>query len=89
MEGKSKLEGCWKLSQIKTPETGSSKTRLPESRIRAVVLAVGEVIFEDQMMVLYSSKTTRFPSLEMVKIPEVLLRGVSLLATHTRVCMEI
>ena len=48
-----------------------------------------EEIFEDQRMVLVESKTTRFPSLEIVKIPEVLFRGVSLFATHITVCGEI
>lgn len=89
MGGKNELEGCLKLSHMTNPEAGSSKTRLPESRIRAVVLAVGEVTFEDQRTVWFPFETTRFPSLEIVKIPEESWRGLFAFATHTMVCKGI
>ena len=36
-----------------------------------------EEIFQDQRMVLAKSKTSRFPSLEIVKIPELLFREMN------------
>ena len=56
MEVKNLLDGFLKLSHMIFPEEGSSKTRLPESKIRAiesvlVVVEEDEEMFEDQRTV--------------------------------------
>lgn len=89
MEAKNTSHGFLKLSQITILEAESSKTRLPESRIRALTMVAEEETLVDQRRLWFPSNTTRFPSSEIVKIPEESLTGLSLLATHTTVCGEI
>ena len=87
--GKNVSEGTWKLSHMVLPVEFSCKTRFPESKSRALELTTEFVTFDDQRISFCSSNTTRFPSSDIVRIPEELLRGLFLLATHMTVDTEI
>lgn len=83
--GKNLSDGSLKLSQMTVPETESCRTRFPESRRRAVEFTTALETLEFQRILLCSSNTTRFPSLDTAKTPDLLLRGSSLLATQKTV----
>ncbi|GER31666.1 4-hydroxy-2-oxovalerate aldolase 1 [Striga asiatica] len=85
MVGTRKLVGWVKLSQIIDPVEFNRRTRLPESRISAVVATAaegGKVALVDQRVRLRPSERTRLPSAEMETRPEESVRGVARLATH-------
>ena len=83
--GKNLSEGSLKLSHIMVPETECCNTRLPESRRRAVEFTTALETLELHRILLCSSNTRRFPSLDKAKTPDFLLRGLSLLATQKTV----
>lgn len=83
--GKNLSEGSLKLSHMIVPETESCNTRLPESRRRAVEFTTALETLEFHRILSCSSNTTRFPSSDTAKTPDLLLRGLSLLATQKTV----
>ena len=82
MLGNIVLVGNWKLSQWIIPLV-SCKTRFPESKSLAFELTTEFVAFDDQIIRSCPSKTTRFPSSDIVTTPEASFRGFCQLATHT------
>lgn len=84
--GKNLSEGFLKLSHVMVPEAGSCKIRFPESRSRAVEFtAAFETLEFQRILFCSSSNTTRLPSLDTAKTPDLFLRGLSLFATQTTV----